>query len=266
MYKLNLVLMVVLSSAVIGAGVFLGMEKASAKSPEREVAQLIRRLGDSDPDVRRDAEAALKKLGPNALPALKSAAVGVDEVLAGRAKTVIQQIEGAPVAVKADKPEQPVEAPAPATVEITLQVPARATAGDPVRIYARFRNGTPQSVVVARHKLDPAFLYGMFAAFEITNEEGTITVPVDMLPRGAEPVLDLFSVAAGQMIDLYPGQDLGAALANVLSRPGTYRVRLVYDASEGSAYREAIALKHPADGVPLRAERLASNTATITVE
>ena len=266
MYKLNLVLMVVLSSAVIGAGVFLAMEKANAQAPGQEVTLLIRRLGDSDPDVRRDAEAALKKLGPNALPGLKSASMGDDQVLAGRVKSVIQQIEGAPVAVKTDKPEVPVEAPAPATVEISLQMPARATAGDPVRIYARFRNGTPQSVVVARHKLDPALLYGTFAAFEITNEEGTITVPVDLLPRGAEPVLDLFAVGAGQMIDLYPGQDLGAALANILSRPGTWRVRLVYDASEGSAYREALALKHPADGVPLRPERLASNTVTITVE
>ncbi len=266
MYKLNAVAMVVLSLSVIGTGTYLGMTKAQAR-PGDEVAKLIRLLADSDPDVRRDAEAALKKMGPGALPALKSAAVSNDELLAGRAKQVINQIEGAPLIVKQEKPEKPApEEPAPGVVELTLNSPQGKFAPGEVRLYARFRNGTPQAVLVARHRMDPGLFYGVFASFEITSDDGTITVPVDAFPRGTDPELEFVTIGAGQLVDLYAGQHLGAALSAHLQKPGTYRVRLVYDAQEKSAYHDAIALRHPTDGVVLPPSRLASNTIVVTIE
>jgi hypothetical protein len=266
MYKLNAVLMVVLSLAVIGMGVYLGMDK-SKPNPNDEMTRLIRLLGDTDPDVRRDAEGALKAMKVKALPALRDVAAGKDEVLASRAKLVIQQIEGAPVVVKSDKPEKQPEEVAPAVVEIVITAAQQKVAAGDVKLYARLHNGTPQAVFIARHKLPPANFYGEFAAFEITAEDGaTLVVPVDHCPRGAEPELEIVAIGAGQTTDLYPGQDLGAALAPHLQKPGHYRVRLVYDAQESSAYQQAIALRHPTDGVPLRAERLMSNVITITVQ
>ncbi len=266
MYKLNAVAMVVLSLAVIGTGTYLGMEKARAK-PGDEVANLIRLLADSDPDVRRDAEAALKRMGPHALPALKSATVSGDQLLAGRAKQVINQIERAPVIVKQETPEKPPpEEPAPGVVELTLNAPQGKFAPGEVRLYARLRNGTPQPVLLARHRMDPGLFYGVFASFEITSDEGTITVPVDAFPRGTDPELDVETIGVGLLVDLYRGQHLGAALSAHLQKPGTYRVRLVYDAQEKSAYRDAIALRHPAEGVMLPPARLASNTIVVTIE
>jgi hypothetical protein len=51
-----------------------------------------------------------------------------------------------------------------------------------------------------------------------------------------------------------------------MSKPGLYKVRFVYDATEKSAYRDAIARAHSAEGVPLPPGRIASNAVAVTVE
>jgi hypothetical protein len=269
MYKLNVALMVVLSIAVVATGALLAIERDPAGAPQdAQVKKLIRQLADSDPDVRRDAEAALKRLGPTAVPALKAAAGGQDELLAGRAKQVINQIEGAPVVRKPDAPQPPShEDIAPPTVEAALSLVAdRVASGAPLRFYLRFRNGTPQSVLLARHRVEGIVFYGQFAAFEITDADGTVTtIPVDAFPRDAEPELDVFAVPAGQVADLFAGRT-GQLFASALSKPGVYKVRFVYDATEKSAYRDAIARAHSAEGVPLPPGRVSSNAVALTVE
>lgn len=274
MVRVNLVVIAVLSAAVIGTGVFLSLERSPATPAEerqKEIGRLIRRLGDSDVDVRRDAEAALKKFGAEALIALKTAVDTGDEVLAPRALSLVRQIEGAPVAQQPPAtPERAPETPvAAAAVELSLEcAQGRVTAGEAIRCYVRLRNGLPQPVLVARHRLDPAVFYGEFASFEIVDDKGAVTViPVDVLPRDASPELEIASVPPAQIEDLFPhhaGPQL--ALSAQLSRPGTYRVRIVYDATEGSAYQQALAASHVATGAPLPPARLVSNEITIVVE
>ena len=262
-------LMSVLSVAVVAIGALLALDHGpSPDRREMRLLQLVRLLGDSDPDVRRDAEAAIKRAGPDALPALKQAAESTDAVLAARAKQVLLQIEGAPV-VHREAEVSPVEPAPPAPIEISLQLlQSRLTAGEPPRLYLRLHNATPLQVLIARHRLGPIELYGAFASFEITGADGIpISVPADVAPDGTDPEFEVVGVESNQLIDLIRRpMEVNRPLLGRLGMAGTYRVRFVYDAGERSAYRDAIVRSHSTAGVPLPAGRIVSNTVTIVVE
>jgi hypothetical protein len=108
MPKLNAVLMVVLAVAVIGATAFLTLRPAPARTIEpAQVQKLLRKLADSDPDIRREGEAGLRQAGTAAIPPLRDASKSSDRMLAERASKLLQQLDPPPAGV-ADAPK-PVE-------------------------------------------------------------------------------------------------------------------------------------------------------------
>jgi hypothetical protein len=93
MPKLNLVLMVALALAVIGGAAFLSLQKADSQTSDRaETGKLLRKLADPDPDVRHEAEAGFREMGPRGLPALRDAAGSPDRVLAERAAKLLADL------------------------------------------------------------------------------------------------------------------------------------------------------------------------------
>ena len=96
MPKLNAVLMVVLAVAVIAATAFLTLRPTPAQAIEpAQVQKLLRKLGDSDPDVRREGEAGLRGLGPAAVAPLRDASKSSDRILADRATKLLQGLQPA---------------------------------------------------------------------------------------------------------------------------------------------------------------------------
>jgi hypothetical protein len=266
MPKRNLIGMVALSLLVAGGAALLALQ---AKAPDRELADLgslIRQLGDPDPDIRRDAEREIRTLGPRAAPALKEAASGADPAVAERARSLLERMK--PETVSTDirtTPVDPDPAPVPRRTEVTLQVASSSVRpGEPLRFYLRLHNGGRQPLLIARHRLGSAALYGAYAAFERIDREGRVAA-VSIEPQPGEddesPEPELIAVAAGESIDL------GAASTGALriGTPGVYTLRFVYDASEGGAYRKAIAGAH-LKGAVLPPGRLVSNEVAVTVQ
>jgi hypothetical protein len=108
MPKLNAVLMAVLAVAVIGATAFLTLRPTPARPIEpAQVQKLLRKLADSDPDIRREGETGLRQAGTAAVPQLRDASKSPDRALAERASKLLQQIDPPPAGV-ADAPK-PVE-------------------------------------------------------------------------------------------------------------------------------------------------------------
>jgi hypothetical protein len=107
MPKLNAVLMAVLAVAVIGATAFLTLRPTPAQAIEpAQVQKLLRKLADSDPDIRREGEAGLRRAGTAAVPSLRDASMSPDRVLAERAAQLLQQLDPPPAGVAdAPKPE-----------------------------------------------------------------------------------------------------------------------------------------------------------------
>jgi len=69
MPKLNAVLMALLAVGVIAATAFLTLRPTTAQEIEpAQVQKLLRKLGDSDPAVRREGESGLRGLGAAAVP------------------------------------------------------------------------------------------------------------------------------------------------------------------------------------------------------
>ena len=97
MPKLNAVLMAVLSVAVIAAMGFLTLRPAPAQEiAPAQVQKLLRKLADSDPDVRREGEAGLRQAGAASVAPLREAAQSSDRVLADRAAKLLRELQPAP--------------------------------------------------------------------------------------------------------------------------------------------------------------------------
>lgn len=273
MYRLNMVVMIVLAVAVIGGAGFLALTSSEpATLDQAYVRKLFRKLSDPDPDLRREAEAEIRALGPRAREPLKEAADSADRVLADRASRLLRELSPAPVAEadprKAAEPEREEPAPAKKSEGVTLFlscIEERTRAGDTLHFYVRLKNEGPLPVVVARERL---FRYARYARFEAADERGRVTKfrsePPPPFEEEAPP--DLVAVKAGEVLDFYAGQGDGRTLltATGLARGG-YRVSFVYDASEHGHYREALK-GYAGPAVPLPLGRVVSNSLTLVVE
>ena len=236
MPKLNGVLMVLLSAAVIGALGWrvLGQPDDGAAARARE-ARVLRKLADPDPDLRREAEAELKSMGARGQELLRETAKGPDVRLAERAAAVLQA--WTPAAG---------DAPAVAEPESLL------ACVDGFKV--QFLNSGVAPLLIALEKKGEE---SRFAAFEIVDGRGnTHTLPAASY---APPVVDgpahLVVLPPGGRQVLYEGT--GVLEAALRALPGPCKVRFVYDASEGSPYREVVRVSDR--GVPLKPARYAAD-------
>src|SRR5262245_55597268 len=138
MPKLNVVLMIALSLAVSAGAALLALNGKGPDVQQDRLTILLRRLGDPDSDVRRDAEKELVAMGPGARGALQGAVKGEDLVLAQRAQQLLDRMTPASAAVatkgseKQGAPDEPVSGP----LELSLQVSKTALAkGEPLHFY-----------------------------------------------------------------------------------------------------------------------------------
>jgi len=110
MPKLNAVLMVTLAAALIAATAFLTLRPSPAPPIEpAQVQKLLRKLGDSDPDIRREGEAGLRKIAPASVAPLREASQSPNRVLAERAAKLLQELSPAPA------PDRALAKPSPQT-------------------------------------------------------------------------------------------------------------------------------------------------------
>ena len=79
---------------------------ATPADPRAEIDALIKQLGDNSPKLRQEATDRLRKIGPDAVPALKEALTHDDLEVVFRAQTLLKQIEGHGVTVTSLTPEQ----------------------------------------------------------------------------------------------------------------------------------------------------------------
>jgi hypothetical protein len=110
MPKLNAVLMSVLAVAVIAAVGFLALRPSQAPSqelPPAQVQKLLRKLGDPDPDVRREGEAGFRQAGAASITPLRDASQSPNRILADRAAKLLQEL--APPAAPDGNLAKPVE-------------------------------------------------------------------------------------------------------------------------------------------------------------
>ena len=96
MYLLRWVAMTVLSVGIVGGAAVLAIGSGPrAGSPEEEEAKvMVRRLADTDPELREEAEARVRALDRTALPFLRAACGSSDLGLARRARKLLDEIEG----------------------------------------------------------------------------------------------------------------------------------------------------------------------------
>ena len=261
MPKLNVIGMIVLCLGVAAGAAVLALRAPASKIDSPRVERLIRRLGDTDPDLRREAERELKDLGRKAEPALHEAAKAANPVVAERARAILGL---KPANLPHEGPGGGITIPVPETgVRLTLQITsAQSRRGEPFQYYLRLHNGTKRAIAIARRLRDGRPLYAGFGAFETIDAEGRRVVHLDSdddceFPEGT--TLEIVIVRPGDSLDLAPGmRHLG------IGAYGTFRVRFVYDATEGSEYRERVASGHHA-GSALPAERFESNEVSVTV-
>jgi len=93
MPKLNAVLMTVLAVAVIAATGFLVLRPSGPAADPQQTQKLIRKLADTDSDVKREGEEGLRRMGPAAMGPLKEASNSADRVLAGRAAKLLLELQ-----------------------------------------------------------------------------------------------------------------------------------------------------------------------------
>lgn len=112
MPKLNAVLMVVFAVGIIAATAFLTLRPTPAQDEPVQNQKLLRKLGDADPDVRREGEAGLRSMGASAIPSLRDASKSSDRLLAERAAKLLAELQPAPAPAPSAKD---VACPAPKT-------------------------------------------------------------------------------------------------------------------------------------------------------
>jgi hypothetical protein len=238
MPKLNAVLMAVLSAAVIGVLGWRVMGQGDGGAAERaRAAKILRKLADPDPDLRREAETEIKAMGVRGKEILRETVKSPDARLAERAVAILKELEPA--------------APEPA--------PAEAVGPEHVlwcsdRFAVEFRNSGSEPILIALEKKDEEPRFGWF---EVTDADGrTHQVRPDSY---APPVVDgpahVVAVPPGAKQVLYKGWEPVGELLRALAGP--CKVRFVYDASEGSPYREVA--KVSTRGVPLKPARYVSD-------
>lgn len=99
MPKLNAVLMAVFGVAIIAAMAFLTLRPAPAQDIDPvQVQKYVRKLGDADPDVRREGEAGLRQAGAASINPLREASKSADPVLSARASKLLAELQPAPAA------------------------------------------------------------------------------------------------------------------------------------------------------------------------
>ncbi len=92
MPKQNAILMVVLAVAVLAATGILVLESSSARDETpAQAARLLRMLADPDPDIQREGETGLRKMGGSAVGPLEEASKSPDRVMAVRAARLLQE-------------------------------------------------------------------------------------------------------------------------------------------------------------------------------
>lgn len=260
MPRLNLVLMIALSAAVaVSATVFvLRAPRPDLEAPRIE--RLIRLLADHDQDVRRDAARELRELGVRAQPALEAAARDGDPQLAARAKELLGRLRATPKAASSPEPVAQEPSTPAGGIDLALSVPEVPDGADePFHAYLRLRNWTDAPLLIARQKSAVGPVYSSYGFFEIVDAEGVAhpLKPADI--EGAEN--EVVVVAPGGVLELAgPNSAPWTGL-----KKGSWIVRFVYDASEGSAYRSALAKDHP-QGRALPSGRLVSNAVPISVQ
>jgi hypothetical protein len=243
MPRLNVIAMIVLCLAVAAGAATMAVRTGPDRHDSPRVGRLIRQLGETDPDLRRDAERELKDLGRKAEPALKEAAAGADPVVAERARALLGH--------KTTEPAKPIAtAPAESAVRVTIQIVSLPRRPDEaVAVFVRMHNESKGTVAVAPR----------MGHFERMDAEGRIAILVpENLAAEESPVT--FDLAPGQSADLSP-----AVGVVKIGASGTFRIRFVYDASAGSEYRTKVAgmLRH--GGTALPARRFESNEVAITI-
>ncbi len=228
MPKLNAVLMVLLSAGVLGGMGWWVLGQGDDGAVERaRTTKLLRKLADPDPDLRREAAAAIKAMGARGKELLQETAKASDPRLAERAASLLKELEPA--------------APAPAPIHLTHFVWCVD------RYCVEFRNDTSEPLLVALEKQGEEPRFGWF---EIEDASGKTTKVG--VPSYAPPVVDgpahIVALAPGAREVLYNGwQPVGSLL---LTLPHPCKVRFVYDASTGSPYRDVV--KVSVQGVPFR--------------
>ena len=255
MPKLNAVAMVVLTLAVIaGMGYFVLGRPASGVPDAAVPPRLLRNLADRDPDVGREAADALRSLGSKAIPSLEQAVSSADRVLADRAQKLLAELK------PATKPlPVPVEAVLPEKVELHEFVlesrGGKVRAADLGGLWVQFRNNGSAPVLVGKGLT----LEHPVAVFEVEDEKGR---RVEVAADGVS-TFDIEAIAAVRPHETEVLFEAGRRLVEAVSKPGTYRIRFAYDASEGGDYRRLV--QASARGVLLPPARLVSQTLTVTV-
>jgi|ERR1043166_2365117 hypothetical protein len=262
MPKLNAIAMVVLTLGVIGGTGYLALRpRAAADGPApAEIRKLLRNLADRDPDVRREAEAGLRALGNKAVTPLREAAASKDSVLASRARELLVAVEP-PQSPRITAPESPAPEVASKVEIMEFVLESRggqARAADLGALWVQFRNNGPSPVLVAHA---PTLDHPKMAVFEVEDQTGNrAEVQAEILHLLPTDLRVLVPVRPHQAEILFQG---GRALVKAVSKPGTYRIRFAFDASEGSDYRNLV--KASGEGSLLPPVRFVSNTVTITV-
>ena len=243
MPKLNLVGMIVLCLAVAAGAGMMALRAPAPHDHGPQVDHLMRQLGDTDPDLRRDAERELKQLGPKAEPALKAAVEGPDPELAARARDILG-------IKKVEPPAEPVSIPA--EVRLTLQVTSMPKRPDePVGYILRLHNSTKHTFALPRLVVGTAADYTIVGNFERIDAEGRLeSLPVDEWSQDAKS--DHHFVKPGETLDLSPG----SGVLRIGAR-GTFRVRYVLH-----TLKEQVARGHTR---PDFTKRIESNSVTVTI-
>ena len=97
MPKLNAILMPVLAVGVIAAIAFLSLRPGPAPTSQPvQVEKLLRKLGDPDPDVRREGEAGLRQAGTASIAPLREASRSTNRILADRAAKLLRELAPTP--------------------------------------------------------------------------------------------------------------------------------------------------------------------------
>ena len=250
--------MIVLTLGVIGGTGYFVLHKPGGVQDPGVSPKLLRNLSDRDPDVSQDAAIAIRAMGPKAIPTLEEAVRSTNPLLSERAQKLLAELKPVPVTIPTV-----IEAALPEKVELQEFVlesrGGQARAADLGALWVQFRNGGPAPVIVG---------YGFvldhpgMAAFEVENEKGEHReVPAEILiNRSVRDLPQEVTVHPHRAEALFQG---GRALVLAVSKPGTYKIRFAYDATEGSDYRKVV--RPSPEGVLLPPARLVSNSVTVTV-